>query len=677
MQANIKQANGHVFLSVNGQDISPVASRSFRPRGDIIADFHQHGFALYNVFPTGILCALADRTIPYSQFGEVWSGEGEYRWDRLKEQVDLFTANAPDGLISVNVHLDAPDWYLRDHPECADSWAQLIQNAGYRPWRESAARYLCDLIDKLDEWLPDRLYGVFLLAGGTTEWYTRDEAGFAEPLPIQTAAFRDWCGDPAAVIPAPEILHHTTDGCFRHPDTDREALRYWRFCNEIVTDCIQYFAAIAKRHTGGQRLIGAFTGYIHGMPLPGVVKSSYNEFSTILRDHNIDCIFCPASYRFRKLADTSGFRVPIDSYALYGKAYFHEIDSTTHLTHEHPIAKLHGKNDGPFNSLRDTAAYFRREVGMTLAKGQGYWWFDMFAGWYDDRDTMKELANLRKLTETQRRRGMRPLSEICLVTDLESNYYLGTARHFFDSVTSYPMAESQAPAMNRMGAPWDSYLTDDLFLDSFDHDRYKLYYFPNLFKPSERLLNKIRELRAAGKCLLFAHAPGYITDQGYSPEAMQELCGLALQRHEGDNYEIRTTDGISYAMPVAPLFQVQDDVEVLGTFADSSIALAVKARGPGYDAFSAAAPIPEKVLRQLAARAGCFQYINTYDPVYLNSSLLTVFCHFAGTRILYWPEPAHIREYFSRESYFIGPEGVAVPFDADQTKIFLVETVRA
>jgi hypothetical protein len=676
MQAKVTVQNGFTCLSIDGSHLAPVAFRSFRPDPDVISDFYSHGFNLHNIFPSGINCALANRTIPYSQFGEVWAGEGVYRWDRLKEQVDLFVKNAPDSFFSVNVQLDAPDWYLREHPECADSWDQLIQNAGYRPWRESAARYLCDLIDKLDEWLPGRLYGIFLMAGGTTEWYTRNEEGIARPLPIQTEAFRAWSGDPAAEIPDLTELHRTADGCIRHPAQNAAALRYWRFLNEIVTDCICYFAAIAKKHTGGTKLVGAFTGYIHGMPLPGVVKSSYNEFPTILRDHNIDCIFCPASYRFRKLHDTSAFRVPIDSYALYDKLYFHEIDSTTHLTHDHPIARLHSKNDGPFHSLRDTAACFRREVGMTMAKGQAYWWFDMFTGWYDDPDTMAELDNLRRLTELQLTRVRQPVSEICIITDLESNYYLGTEKHFFDSSSSYPMTEAQAPALNRCGMPWDSYLTDDLLTDAFDSSRYKLFYFPNLFKPTRPVLDKINQLRAAGKSILFAHAPGYISDAGFTLEQMQELTGLKLVKADENCRNSTTPGGLSWDMPVSPRFCAQDADETWAAFEDGSSALAISYRpdGQGFDAFCAGVPIPQELLRKLAIHAGCFQYIDTYDPVYACSTLMTVFCHEPGMRLLSWPQPARIREYFSGETYDIGPEGVRVPFAADETKVFLVDS---
>ena len=40
---------------------------------------------------------------------------------------------------------------------------------------------------------------------------------------------------------------------------------------------------------------------------------------------------------------------------------------------------------------------YPREVGMTLAKVQGYWWFDMFSGYYDDRALMNEIESIRSV----------------------------------------------------------------------------------------------------------------------------------------------------------------------------------------------------------------------------------------------------------------------------------------
>jgi hypothetical protein len=227
-----------------------------------------------------------------------------------------------------------------------------------------------------------------------------------------------------------------------------------------------------------------------------------------------------------------------------------------------------------------------------------------------------------------------------------------------------------------MGTPWDSYLTDDLFEETFDTDRYLLFYFPNLFKPSPRLIEKIKMLRASGKSVLFAHAPGYITDDGFSLSAMRDLTGLALAKAVDSCTAITTTDGITYAMAAQPRFQVTGEAETWGSFADGSKALVVRADpSGGFTAFSAAAPIPTEILRRLAVRAGCFQYIDTFDPVYVNSSLLTVFCQSPGNRRLRWPAEALLRDYFSGETFATDNTGVLVPFAADTTRIFLVEAV--
>ena len=677
MHANIVRRNGYLGLEMDGKVYSPVALRSFRPDGRILRDFARNDFELFNVFPSGMMTGLANRTIPYSQFGEVWSGENTYCWDHLRQQVDLFVENTPNGMISLAIQLDPPEWYRKAHPEYADSWQELIQVAGDPKWRKDAAAYLRATMDKLDEWLPGRVYGVFLMAGGTTEWYTRDLKSAVVPRPMQTAAFRAWARDPEAVIPPPDALFHTSDGVLLDPARDAEAIRYWHFVNEIVTDTIAYFARVTKAHCGGTKLVGAFTGYLHGMSLDRAVTSSYNEIARLLDNPDLDVIFCPASYCHRKLWDTSAFRVPVDSFSRKGKLYFHELDSTTHLTHDDPIAKLHSRHDGPFETLTQTAAYSRREVGMVLAKGQGYWWFDMFGGWYDDPALMAELQNLRKLTDIARTRGMRPVAEVALCLDLPSNYLLGAD-------VGYPLPQALAPCLNRMGLPWDSLLTGDLLDPDFDADRYKLFLFPNLFQPEEAVVQRIGSLRMAGKSLLFFHAPGYADASGHSLARMAEVTGMRLSRARAQAAQVRLN-----AFPDAPvemraekpgnpwihpLFTADGSIEALGTFEETGeTAVAVRTRGASFDAFSAVGPLPSVFLRGLAMRAGAFAYLNSEDPVYANDHLCTVFCHEPGPRVLCWPHPATLREFFTGELYATGPAGCVIPFAADQTKIFLVD----
>ncbi len=289
---------------------------------------------------------------------------------------------------------------------------------------------LCALVDKLDEWYPERVYGIFLLCGGTTEWYSYhvDEVS-AHPSEVQREAFRRYTRDEQAVIPSLEALHSASDGVIRSRSQNADAIRYWRFVNDIVTDTILYFARVAKEHTKGSRVVGLFSGHIYGQNLDFAVQTSYNRLDKLLKSPDIDMLFAPASYLFRKLSSTSAIRVPIDSIRLHGKLFSHEIDSATHMlknSKERAAASHAVGRDESFVCSADTVAYLRREVGMLLAKGEGYWWFDMFSGYYDDPSLLDEIRRLHEIQEKVARLPFRSVSEVIEMLDEESDYYIKT-----------------------------------------------------------------------------------------------------------------------------------------------------------------------------------------------------------------------------------------------------------
>ena len=674
MKAKIIQHQGCAWIEINGQLHEPVSFRSFRPAPETVRRFDLAGFSLFSVFPSGILCSLK---VPYSQFGEVWTGDRQYDWSALKAQTDLFLEQAPDSYWSLMLQLDTRDWFLASHPELADSFMQLVQTVASPVWRQAAAAMVCDLLDFLDEHVPNKVYGVYLMAGGTTEWYTRDIPAALRPCPAQTEAYRAWSGDPLAEIPPPDVLHRTQDGVLRDPAHSRQALDYWRFYNEAVSDAICWFARQIKEHTGGTRLVGAFYGYITGMDLPHVVLSNYNDLLRVLEDKNIDALFCPASYRFRKLASTSGLRVPLDSFTLHGKLYFHEIDNTTWRVNDNPLAQALQKSHTRLKDRSETESYFKREIAQVLAKGQGYWWFDMFGGWYDDPALMETIRRLRLLTQSLWRRGMEPAEEVGFFIDMPSNYLLGTQ-------SGYDMVEYQTELLNRMGLPWACYLTDDLLLDPFPRERIRLYIFANLFQPDARVRAAVKALRQAGKSVLFLHAPGYVTDAGFSLESMTDLTGFHFRRDDAGSGQVSIAPGpwldgktpvsFGFSRPCPPLFAVTDqDVTVVGRDSVSlQPALVVRRHEHGLTTFCSVGRLPAGLLRALARQAGAFVYSDSDDPLFLNRQMVALYAHRAGIRRLRWPVATRLEDPFSHDSLEIGPAGADIAFSDQETRIFTV-----
>lgn len=522
--AEIKKTGTRPALFIDGKESVPVSMRSFQPAGRYIREFAQSGCQLFSAFPTGIKNSLG---LPYSPFGEVWIGEGEYDKGALEAQLFLLRDNAPEGNIALMVQLDTRGWFLEAHPGCADSFRELIQTVNYTPWRKAAAKWLCDVIDLTEEILPGWLYGIFLMAGGTTEWYTRE---YHAPTVMQTAAYRAYCKDENAVIPPIEdVWNKASNGILRDEKKEGNEIRYLRFTNASIAEGVLYFAKIAKEHTGGKKVIGAFYGYVGG-PCSTHIRN-FNAINRVLASPYVDVLFAPASYVYREPENTSAFRMPIDSLTLHGKLYFHEIDCRTHLTQNHPLAALHTIDKCSFQTQEETAAYLRREIGMVLAKGQGFWWFDMFGGYYSSPVMMEEVKKERELAATVLAKNASPLTEVAMVLDLESNYYISG---------KYFLPESQMGALNRAGAPWGFYLSEDLLHPDFPHDRMKVYLFINAVHPKPEVTAKMEELKREGKTVLVL--PPKVPTQ--PPEPLTEAALRDIYRKAGVCFYTDSTDPI-------------------------------------------------------------------------------------------------------------------------------------
>lgn len=682
MQAEIVRENGSTVLRINGNDFCYAAFRSFRPSSDNVVDFSQSGYRIFCIHSSGIMTALANRTIPYSEFGPVWTGDNEYDWSNLEKQVNMFKENSPNGYYAALIDLNTPDWMLADNPEMCDTWSELIQDVTNPVWIESAKKYIEAYVKKIDELLPGRVFGIYLLAGGTTEWYTRDFVdAINHPSKNHIKSF-------GGNVPGYGAFCGSDDGILRNFQKDKASYKYLKYNNEAVPKIICEFAKTAKECCSRKKTVGVFFGYVVSEQTE-LIKLNSNESQMVFDCPDIDIIISPASYDLRKLKSTSGMRVPVDSLSLAGKLYIHEIDSATHLTHNNKFAKLHGVPDDCMENLQQTTAYLRREIGMVLAKGHGYWLFDMFGGWYKDAGTMYELKRLRELSEELMAKNCESVSEIAFMLDLESNYYI-------DAESDYPMFQFQVEELNKSGMPWDCYLTTDLLKENFNFDRYKLYICPDLFKYNEEILKRIDFLRSKGKSVLFMHAPGYITDKGFSTETMQRLVNMRIKRCDFESAQMTLdVSGISHQtldfshrinewrvkdpaqkrvkFNMPPVFEIDEECEVWGRFVKNGhCGFGIKYReNGGFDAYCAAAPISAELLAKLAERAGVFSYCDVGTTLYANSSLMVVYSYEGGKINLRTKKPSLLREYFTGKEYKTDENGTEVLLKPIETMIFL------
>ena len=670
MNANVVFENGHAAVSINGEVIPFSAYRSWRPKAENYAGFAKEGFPFVTLLASGIKNRLG---LPYSEYGEYWLGDGVYDWDVLRRQLDLVIENAPDAYIIMNLMVDTRDWFLREHPECLYSFHYYSSVAGYEVWRKTAARMLSDTIDFLEREYPEKVFCIFLSGGATCEW--RNLYHEAPSSPARDEAYRKYICDPEARVPSPEEIAHTSHGSFRDKKQDKCAIDFLKFTNEIVTDSIAYFSKVVKEHTKGRLLVAVAAGYatVAGDPLSG-----HSDAAAVAKIPDIDIIFCPASYIHRVPSGVSASQAAMDSIRVNGKMMVTSVDNRSYASRSNIYAQImepHYLHD----SMEESISYVRRETALSMSKGAGFWIFDMYGVNYPEDWHKAELGKIRRLAHELRKAPVKYNSEVAVLYHAASTIYTNAGDSIRDESIFPEITE-----LGRIGCPVDHYALDDILLDSFPKNQYKLYILPNCLAPTEELREKIKELRKNAS-FIFTGAAGCVGEDGFSLDLAEELMGIRITEDgAGDYFAVVDKEYCDlgydkvyrqFGNEILPSLKAEEEgVTVMARqMITGEAKLVMRERSGGFDVWSARGAIPESVLRPLAKRAGVFLYQEHSLPTYANSRMLGLFDHKGGCRTLNFPKPCKLREYYTGKIYEYTDKPLEVEFEPNECKVFLIE----
>ena len=253
--------NGVPFIDIDGKRFDPAAFRSFRPRPDNVSLAARTGIELMQILVSGLPCTLG---VPYSMYGGVWKGDGEYDFSAFDKQFEMFRRYAPNAYFNVMLQLDVCPWFAEKHPdEETDSYRHITELALNEEWKRSAADYLKAFITYAEEHYGDRIWAYSIAAGSSNEWFDNSllDQTFDRSNTKLTALWRREIGKPDAVPPTVETLDAGCD--LRAPTSDE--FRYLEIATQQTSNLICYFAAEAQKALKHQKLFGLFYGY----PLTG------------------------------------------------------------------------------------------------------------------------------------------------------------------------------------------------------------------------------------------------------------------------------------------------------------------------------------------------------------------------------------------------------------------------
>lgn len=678
-RAQVQVLNGMPRLVVNDRVEAPFFFSS-TSLTDFAADFGNIGVHLLQ---------------PRHGLSDVWTGPGQYNFRGWDLGMARMLRDDPQAKFLVMMYLAPPAWWLDAHPDELVQYAdgtgvQTDMFGGTRAvsfaseaWKRDAEEALRAVLQHFEgSPLRSRIVGYHLGNGIYGEWHYFGSSHMPDVSAPFVRAFGRWAQArygtleklrdawklPLASftdITAPTVEQRVgmDHGLFRDPARGCFVSDYFRFLHGLSADTLCHFAHVVKDETGGRVLCGAFYCYL--LENLWMQEGGHLEGLRVLQCPDIDYVSNPYSYQDnihdqagnylgsgRGVGGDASFRVPLASARLHGKLFLGEVDTATCLESSPDLTPYGGQGT---ESMAGTLKALRRDFGQWLGEGIGGWLFELAAGWYADETILAELDTLRGRLADSARQDMTPIARVAVVCQPESFFYTehwkGAEFADYDLFSNW-FFDSQNRALHRLSTP-----VDFLYLGDLEQARdYDLYILPNAFYLTAEQRETIRRKCCRdGHTVVWLYAPGYISPDGLSDQAISDLMQMQVREiAEPGPLTIQVTDpgsaltrgaeaAFGLRRPRSPRFAVTDpEARALGVWqGGADCGLAVKRLPDWTSVYAGAGPLPIRLLRNLAAEAGVPLYSDHPDVVYANAGYLVLVANGDGERTVALPRRMH------------------------------------
>jgi len=706
---------------------------TYAPDYKYFKQFADAGTRLYSFNTNASAC-------DYGHSKPIWIEPDVWDYSGLEERIAAVLKADPDAMIIPRINLGTPRWWLEQNPdelEILDDGSTLYKQPNRNPtlpqgrgfpsivsekWRQDTGMALQKLLEHIQNSpYADHIFGYFLAGLDTEEWYHWSSGsdqlmGYSKHM---QAAFQKWVkakyvdlktlrrawNQPeitfeTITVPSRQERYDLNQGTFRDPAKKMNVIDFYVFYNQIVPETIDYFARITKQVSGGNKVVGAFYGYMY--EFRGDPEYGHNALEQYNQSPYLDFIFVTASYENRRFAEGGDYsRSPAYSVRLHNKLWYHDNDVCSFLAKKRWNITDQSADDGSLNNpihhlkvlgYTDTAEktiwMYRRTMGFSICSGAYESFFDLHGGYYDDPELMQEVSRLNRVAEVSARYNRASNSEILVLSDESSCSYTT----FRSEMLAASLLNTQHKLI-KVGAPADHVLINDL--DKLDTTQYKLVVFLNTYNMTDRQRQLVeKKLKNNGRYLLWCYAPGYFNGNQMSPDQMKELTGLNIQVAPEQDFiapqikllqagkDIITLDGKDQRI-IGPdnkqcgLIYVQpdQDCQVLGVDpASAKPVLAARKMDNWVSLYSITPDIPSDVYRQIAKSAGVHIYNDRDDTLYANSGYVTIHANGKGVRTIKFPWATSIYNAVTEERIGANTDTLTYDFKNGETLILRWKT---
>ena len=535
-------------ISINGTLYEPVLN----VRGDF--DEMNNLFAL----------KAADAGIKLVQIGlmdqNFYKGNGKSDFSGLDRQARRILHLIPDARLFVAIRFGQSRVWMEENPGEMIGYAagpvqgpEADERTG-RASRPSAAseKYREYVRDQLTAYAAfirskpwaNRVIGVRVAYGIYSEWHYFGMYQGPDTSPAMTEKFRIWLkakygtddelkkswNDSSAMIgnaSAPTMEERSPLGAMLlDPAKDRKVLDFFECLADVNADLLLMMAGVIKKELPG-RLCGAYYGYVFSTHPP---EGATVLLDKVLSSPLIDYCSNPAPYTgYSRLAGGSFPNRTIPAtFQRYGKLAILEDDSRFH--------QLPGITNPAISTKtpRESRMVARRNFCNMLFDGAGLQIHDAgsdtsFSGerphTFDDPAILQgirdALAAMKKTGCMSKNSG----NSCVVVVDYRERFRV-SGRDKSGMILLNSIYLTAKPSLDRSGIPFDTMTIQD-FLAS--EQNYSTVVFLNLFSLPEAERKAVQEkIRKPGVTAVWLVAPGSVTEQGFSDDAMSELTGIKL-----------------------------------------------------------------------------------------------------------------------------------------------------